>query len=103
MPRENRARTQATAHARARAKSPVLVAGGRPSSRAAVLRDLTETMPSNTRFDEAAAAGELLALAPDSRLVVLSGDLGDISAKSAMHILAHHHPQVPVVCLDARV
>jgi hypothetical protein len=102
MPRESATRAQARAHVRAKGKSPVLVAGGKPSSRAAVLRDLTETMPSNTRFDEAGAAGELLALAPDSRLVVLSGDLGDISAKSAMHILAHHHPQVPVVCLDAR-
>ncbi|MFI4989382.1 MAG: hypothetical protein ACHQHO_00505 [Solirubrobacterales bacterium] len=100
------ARTDAGVHATTRAaascESPVLVAGGRPSSRAAVLRDLTETLPSNTRFGEARAAWELLALAPDSRMVVLSGDLGDISAKSAMHMLAHHHPEVPVVRLDAR-
>jgi len=93
---------QARARATAKGQSPVLVAGGKPSSRAAVMRDLTETMPSNTRFDEARGAWELLALAPDSRMVVLSGDLGDISAKSAMHILAHHHPEVPVVRLDAR-
>ncbi len=92
----------ATARAARSGKSPVLVAGGRPSSRAAVMRDLTETLPSNTRFDEAKGAWELLARASDSRMVVLSGDLGDISAESAMHMLAHHRPEVPVVRLDAR-
>lgn len=93
---------RATARPARSGESPVLVAGGKPSSRAAVLRDLTETLPSNTRFDEARGAGELLARARDSRMVVLSGDLGDISAKSAMHMLTHHHPEVPVVRLDAR-
>lgn len=66
------------------------------------MRDLTETLPSDTRFDEAGGAWELLARARDSRMVVLSGDLGDISAKSAMQMLAHHHPEVPVVRLDSR-
>jgi hypothetical protein len=95
-------RAQATARASVRSQSPVLLAGGKPSSRAALVRDLTATMSSSARFDEATAASELLALAPDSRMVVLSGDLRDISAKSAVQMLAHRHPELPVVRLDAR-
>lgn len=79
----------------------VLVAGGERNSRAAVMRDLTATMPANTRFDEASDAWEVLALAGESRMVVLSGDLGDLSAKSAMNMLAHRLPEVPVVSLAA--
>lgn len=82
-------------------ESSVLVAGGERDSRAAVMRDLTATMPANTRFDEASDAWQVLALAPESRVVVLSGDLGDLSAKSAMHMLAHRLPEKPVVSLAA--
>lgn len=89
------------AHPEGAAERLVLVAGGERSSRAAVMRDLTETMPANTRFDEASDAWEVLALAPESRMIVLSGDLGDLSARSAMNMLAHRLPEVPVVSLAA--
>ena len=89
------------AHPMGAGESSVLVAGRERSSRAEVMRDLTATMPANTRFDEASDAWEVLALAPDSRMIVLSGDLGDLSAKSAMHMLAHRLPEVPVVSLAA--
>ncbi|HTZ88677.1 MAG TPA: hypothetical protein VMB05_18590 [Solirubrobacteraceae bacterium] len=91
----------ANGHTKGPGEGLVLVAGDESGSRAAVMRDLTETMPANTRFDEARDAWEVLALAPKSRMIVLSGDLGDLSAKSAMHMLAHRLPEVPVVSLAA--
>jgi hypothetical protein len=100
--RNARGESRATgAHSKGAGEPLVLVAGGERSSRAEVMRDLTATMPANTRFDEASDAWEVLALAGESRMVVLSGDLGDLSAKSAMNMLAHRLPEVPVVSLAA--
>jgi hypothetical protein len=79
----------------------VLIAGGDPLARAAVLEDLSAIMPPSTTFEEAGAFWEVLVRAPSSRMVILSGDLDDVPAKSLMHTLGNRHPGLPVVSLDA--
>jgi hypothetical protein len=80
---------------------PVLIAGENSAGRAAVLRDMTRTMPPSTTFEEAGAFWEVLVRAPASSMVILSGELDDIPAESLMQMLAHRHPGLPVVSLDA--
>jgi hypothetical protein len=83
------------------AEHPVLVAGGDSAGRAAVMRDLSESMPSNTTFAEAGAFWEVLVQAPDTSMVVLSGELDEVPAESLMQMLAKRHPGLPVVSLAA--
>jgi hypothetical protein len=78
---------------------PVLVAGGDPAERAAVLTELALTLPAHTRFEEAAAFWEVLALAPTCRLVLISGDLRDGAAEALAQTLGQRHPGLPVVSL----
>jgi hypothetical protein len=80
--------------------APVLIAGTDSARRAALLDDLTQTMPQNTVFEEASAVSEVLEHAPTSCMVVLSGDLDDTPAESLMHVLGHRHPGLPVVSVD---
>jgi hypothetical protein len=82
-------------------EQPVLLAGGDDDTRAAVLGDLTRTMAPNTTFEQAGALWEVLVRAPECSLVILSGELEEISAESLMQMLVHRSPEVPVVCLDA--
>jgi hypothetical protein len=82
-------------------RHPVLVAGEDSAGRAAVLRDLTQSMPPSTIFEEARAFWEVLVRAPASSMVILSGELDDLPAESLMQMLAHRHPGLPVVSLDA--
>jgi hypothetical protein len=79
---------------------PVLLAGGEQSDRTAVLSDLAGSMPSSTSFEQAGAIWEVLARAPQSKMVILSGALEGIPAQSLMQMLGHRHPEVPVVCID---
>lgn len=79
---------------------PILLAGGDQSARTSVLRDLTRSMPSSTSFEQASAIWEVLARAPQSKLVILSGALEGIPAQALMQMLGHRHPEVPVVCID---
>jgi hypothetical protein len=69
--------------------------------RAEVLRDLSETMPAGTRFEELGTFWEVLARAPTSRVVILSGELDEVPAESLLHTLGHRHPDLPVVSLEA--
>jgi len=80
--------------------APVLIAGSDSARRAALIDDLTETMPQSTLFEEASAVSEVLEHAPASRMVILSGDLDDTPAESLMHMLGHRHPGLPVVSVD---
>jgi hypothetical protein len=80
---------------------PVLLAGGDRDARASVLRDLAVTMPPNTIFEQAGAVWEVLVRAPESSMVILSGELEEIPAESLMQMLVHRSPEVPVVCLNA--
>jgi hypothetical protein len=80
--------------------APVLIAGSDSARRAALIDDLTETMPQSTLFEEASAVSEVLEHAPASRMVILSGDLDDAPAESLMQMLGHRHPGLPVVSVD---
>jgi hypothetical protein len=66
-----------------------------------VLHDLSETMPSGTHFEELGALWEVLAWAPASRAVIISGELDDVPAESLLHTLGHRHPGLPVVSVEA--
>lgn len=79
--------------------SRILVAGADPVQRAAVLHDLNEALPADTQIGEAGAVAEVLAQAPSSSVVMLAGDLGEVSAESLMHVLGSRHPSLPVIAL----
>jgi hypothetical protein len=79
--------------------SRILVAGADPVQRAAVLHDLNEALPADTQIGEAGAVSEVLAQAPSSSVVMLAGDLGEVSAESLMHVLGSRHPSLPVIAL----
>jgi hypothetical protein len=78
---------------------PILLAGGEQSARTSVLKDLARSMPPSTSFEQAGAIWEMLARAPQSKLVILSGALEGIPAPALMQMLGHRHPEVPVVCI----
>ncbi len=80
-------------------RSRILIAGADPERRAAVRADLMEALPANTQFGEAAAAWEVLEQAPSSGVVMLAGDLDEVTAESLMNVLGHRHPSLPVVAL----
>ncbi len=86
---------------RAAAPRSILLAGGDAEDRKAVLEDLRRTMPGGTTFRQAGALWEMLARAAESSMVVLSGELDEVSAESLMHMLAHRDPTLPVVSVDA--
>ncbi len=92
------AEPSSSAHARAE-RSRILVASADPEQRAAVLRDLSEALPADTQFGEAGAAWEVLEQASSSGVVMLAGDLDEVTAESLMHVLGHRHPSLPVVAL----
>jgi hypothetical protein len=81
-------------------RQPILLAGGGQSARTSVLKDLSRSMPPSTSFEQAEAIWEVLARAPQSKLVILSGALEGIPAQALMQMLGHRHPEVPVVCID---
>jgi hypothetical protein len=78
----------------------ILIAGGSAGDRQAVLSDLRRTMPGTT-FTQVGALWEVLAHAAESSMVVLSGELDEVPAESLMQMLAHRHPALPVVSVDA--
>ncbi len=79
----------------------MLIVGRDRVRRVAVLEDLTQSMPSGTRFEEAWAFWQVLARAPESRMVIVSGELDDVPAGSLMHTLGQRHPDLPIVSVDA--
>ena len=78
----------------------ILLAGADAARRVALLEELTETLPASTVFAEAYAICEVLEHAPDSRMAFITGDLDDAPAESLMQMLAHRHPELPVVSFD---
>jgi hypothetical protein len=84
----------------AKKHSRILVAGADPAQRAAVLHDLSEALPEGAQLGEAGAVSEVLERAPASSVVMLAGDLGEVSAESLMHMLGRRHPSLPVVALS---
>jgi hypothetical protein len=81
-------------------RAPVLIAGRDAARRAEVRRDLSETMPAGTRFEELGTFWELLVQAPAARMVILSGEVDELPAESLLHTLAHRHPDLPVVSVE---
>lgn len=81
-------------------RADVLLAGASEDRRRKLMSDLSRTLTPRTRFREASVAWEVLQQAPTSRMVVLTGDLDDISAESLTRLLARRHPLLPVLTLD---
>jgi hypothetical protein len=81
----------------------VLVAGADSHARSRMLAQLRDMLPDDTRFVEAGETWEVVARASDSRMVVLTGDLGDLTAPGLMRVLSRRHPLLPVVALRSAV
>jgi hypothetical protein len=67
-----------------------------------MLDELRGLLPSSTKFLEACEAWEVLACAAGSRMVVLTGDLEDLSSGSLVRLLARRHPLLPVLAVGER-
>jgi hypothetical protein len=80
-------------------RSRILVAGADATRRAEILQGLAATLPPDTPFQEAGAVAEILEQAPRSGVVMLAGEIDDISADSLMELLGHRHPRLPVISL----
>jgi CBS domain-containing protein len=78
----------------------ILVVGADAVRRATLRKELTAALPSNTMFEEAGEVWEVLEHAPSSGVVMLTGDLQDVTAESLMNLLGNRHPRLPVVTLD---
>ncbi len=78
----------------------ILLAGADAARRAALLEELTQTLSASTVFAEADSVCEALEHAPDSRMAIIAGDLDDTPAESLMQMLAHRHPELPVLIVD---
>jgi hypothetical protein len=83
-------------------EQPVLIAGSDPAAREALRSDLARSMSPDTVIQQARAVWEVLARAGDSSVVILSGELEELSGEHLMQMLAHRHPGLPVVNLDDR-
>jgi hypothetical protein len=80
----------------------VLVVGSRDHvGSAQILEELRCLLPPSTPFIEAHEIWEVLTRAPGSRMVVLNGDLGDLSAASLVRLLSRRHPTLPVISVGA--
>jgi hypothetical protein len=81
----------------------VLLAGPDAGRRAALLDELAQTLSPGTVFAEADAVCDVLEHAPNSRMAFITGDLDGTPAESLMHVLAHRHPELPVLIVDGPV
>jgi len=78
----------------------VLLAGSDAGRRAALLDELTQTLSASTVFAQAGAVCEVLEHAPRSCMAFITGDLDDVPAESLMAMLAHRHPELPVLIVE---
>jgi len=79
----------------------VLLAGADAGRRATLRDELSRTLPASTVFEQADAVSDVLEHAPASRMAFITGDLADASAESLMQMLAHRHPELPVLVVDS--
>lgn len=77
----------------------VLVAGADPTARAKMLAQLRDMLPEGTPFVEARETWEVVAQASESRMVVLTGDLRDLTARGLVRVLSRRYPLLPVIAL----
>jgi UDP-N-acetyl-D-mannosaminuronic acid transferase (WecB/TagA/CpsF family) len=80
-------------------QATVLIVGAQPGARAKMQRQLHELLPAGTPFVQASETWEVVARASSSRLVVLTGDLCDLSARGLMRVLSRRHPLLPVIAV----
>jgi hypothetical protein len=71
--------------------------------RTALLDELTRSLSASTVFEQAEVVGEVLEHAPGSRMVFITGDLDDAPAESLMRMLAHRHPELPVLIVNSLI
>ena len=100
FPREANERGHALRVVEDESPARVLVVGPNVARCAALLDELTRTLPASTRFEQAGSVSDVLQHAPDSRMVVLAGDLPDTPAETLARMLAHRHPELPVLSVD---
>jgi hypothetical protein len=81
----------------------VLLAGPDADRRATLLDELAQTLSAGTVFAEADAVCDVLEHAPNSRMAFITGDLDGTPAESLMHVLAHRHPELPVLIVEGPV
>ncbi len=67
-----------------------------------MLAELRGLLPAGTRFVEAGETWEALAHTDGSRMVVLTGGIGEVSTHSLMRILSRRHPTLPVIAVGDR-
>lgn len=102
LPRTRFARKRASTESHNQGLQPsVLIVGADAARRGQVRDEMSGLMPPGTRFEELGAFWQVLERAPCSRMVILSGDLDELSAESLLHSLAHRHPDLPVVSLES--
>lgn len=99
--RAGRSRQGGTWRPAADARPLLLIAGGDAATRAQVHDELAGLMPTGTEFEELGTFWQLLARAPDSCAVILSGELDDVPAESLRHTLAERYPDLPVVSIGS--
>lgn len=83
--------------------APVLLAGADAGRRAALRIEFAATLPPRTRWVEADDVAGVLERAAHSRMAILAGDLDDADAAALMRLLGRRHPELPVICVDARM
>jgi CheY-like chemotaxis protein len=79
----------------------VLVVGAEPGARTRMLAELHDVLPTCTRFLEAERTWEVLARAAASQMVVIIGDLSEMSGRSLVRLLARRQPTLPVLAIGA--
>lgn len=77
----------------------VLVAGADTAACTRMLHELRDLLPTGTRFAHASETWEVIAGASTSSMVVLAGDLGDVSEGSMMRLLGRRYPSLPVLAV----
>ncbi len=82
------------------AQAAVLVAGADARRRERLRLELGAKLPARTRFCEAGELTEVLEIAPQSSMVILTGDLDDADGESLLRLLGRRHPQLPVIRVE---
>ncbi len=77
----------------------VLVVGVDVEARARMLGELRDVLPCSTRFVETQKTWEALTLAEGSQMVLLVGDLEELSGTSLVRLLARRQPTLPVLAV----
>jgi hypothetical protein len=80
----------------------VLIAGADAAARTHMLGELAYQLPPGTSFAHASETWEVIAAASTSSMVVLAGDLDDISGESMMRLLGRRYPTLPVLVVSEK-